>query len=335
MTSASKKNLSKENSLRDRLAKKKPWLVIVGPTAVGKSAIAEHLAQRLHTDIVIADSRQIYKGMEIGTGKPDHAARLRIHRYLIDLVSPDESFSAGTYKKMAETVIAKIEKTGKTVLIEGGTGLYIKALLYGLWEGPPADWVLREKLRQQESDEGEGTLHRHLSEIDPETSKKIHPRDLPKIIRALEVYTLCGRPLSEVHQTHQNTGRQRHPSRIIGLSRNRKDLYQRIEQRVEEYIEAGLVEEVRGLLENGLQPTQQSMRALGYRQIVPTIMGERSLDESVDILKRDTRRFAKRQLTWFRAEPNIEWIDLETGTEADEIIPKILQFNLESDSQDA
>ncbi len=308
-------------------ASKTPWLVIVGPTAVGKSAVAEHLACQLKTDIVIADSRQIYKGMEIGTGKPDCEARLRVARHLIDFVQPEQSFSVGAYKKQAEAVIAKIEREGKTVLIEGGTGLYIKALLYGLWEGPPADWGLREHLKQRENEEGEGTLHRILSETDPEASQKIHMRDLPKIIRALEVHALCGHPLSEVHAAHRAAGRHRHPSRLIGLNRDREDLYRRIDKRVEIYIASGLVEEVSSLLEAGLTPKHQSMRALGYRQIVPAIMGKCSLDESIDILKRETRRFAKRQLTWFRADQNIEWIDLEPGEKTDEIVERIRPFD--------
>jgi len=301
----------------------KPWLLILGPTAVGKSAVAEHLARQLKTDIVIADSRQIYKGMDIGTGKPDRAARRRVVRHLIDLIPPDQSFSAGTYKKEAETVISKIESKGRTILIEGGTGLYIKALLYGLWEGPPADWALRARLNQREKEEGEGALHQILSETDPAASQKIHRRDLPKIIRALEVHTLCGQPLSKVHAAHRASGHHRRSSRLIGLNRNREDLYRRINLRVEGYIAAGLVQEVASLLEVGLTPQHQSMRALGYRQIVPTLMGKRSLDESIDTLKRDTRRFAKRQLTWFRAESNIEWIDIQDGENTDEIAKKI------------
>lgn len=255
----------------------KPWLVIVGPTAVGKSAVAEHLAQQLLTDIIVADSRQIFKGMDVGTGKPARKDCLRVARHLINLVHPMQSFSVGAYKKQADRIIDKIEKSGKTVLIEGGTGLYIKALLYGLWDGPPADWGLRKRLRQQEDEKGEGTLHRLLCEVDDSASQKIHRRDLPKIIRALEVYTLCGRPLSEVHANHRAAVRLRHPSRLIGLNRNRADLYRRIDKRVESYIAAGLVDEVACLLQSGLSPKDQSMRALGYRQIVPTLMGERSL----------------------------------------------------------
>jgi tRNA dimethylallyltransferase len=319
------KPFSKEGNQREDFVSEGAWLVILGPTAVGKSALAEHLAQQLRTDIVTADSRQIYKGMEVGTGKPGKEARLRVARHLIDLISPEQSFSVGAYKKEAESVIAEIERKGEVVLIEGGTGLYIKALLDGLWEGPPADWILRKRLKQQEDDEGEGSLHRFLSGVDSEAAQKIHPRDLPKIIRALEVYTLCGRPLSEVHAAHRISGRMRHKSRLIGLNRDRADLYRRIELRVESYITSGLVEEVARLLDCGLHPEQQSMRALGYRQIVPAIMGERSLDESVDILKRDTRRFAKRQLTWFKAQADVEWIHIEPGETSAQMIEGIKQ----------
>ncbi|MFQ5781216.1 MAG: tRNA (adenosine(37)-N6)-dimethylallyltransferase MiaA, partial [Nitrospiria bacterium] len=182
---------------------KRPWFLIVGPTAVGKSRVAEILAEGLHTEIIVADSRQIYLEMDIGTAKPSLEARGRVPRHLIDLISSDQPFSAGAYKRIAEEKIAEMEKEGKAILIEGGTGLYIKTLLYGLWAGPPADWRLRKALLEKEKEEGEGTLYHMLEEIDPASSGKMHLRDLPKIVRALEVNRLTGRPLSEFHTEHR------------------------------------------------------------------------------------------------------------------------------------
>lgn len=306
-------------SPRDR----RPWLVLVGPTAVGKSEVAEALAVSLRTDILVADSRQVYQGMDIGTDKPTPEARRRVARHLIDLVPPDQPFSAGMYKAHAALKIAEMEGRGKIVFIEGGTGLYIKTLLYGLWQGPPADWAGREGFLKKEKEEGEGTLHRMLADIDPPSAGRIHPRDLPKVVRALEVYHLTGRPLSEIHAEHRFEEPEAPPSRVIGLRRERKELYLRIESRVEGQIASGLIAETERFLSAGLSPSLQSMRGLGYKQMIPYLQGVQSLDEAVTILKRDTRHYAKRQMTWFQADPKIEWIDLEAGASAEETVGRI------------
>ncbi|HZR47463.1 MAG TPA: tRNA (adenosine(37)-N6)-dimethylallyltransferase MiaA [Candidatus Manganitrophaceae bacterium] len=300
-----------------------PWLILVGPTAVGKTAVAEALALELRTDILVADSRQVYRGMDIGTEKPSPEARRRVARHLIDLVSPDQLFSAGMYREQAALKVAELEGAGKVIFIEGGTGLYIKALLDGLWQGPPADWPRREALLQKEQEEGEGTLHRMLSEVDPLSGNRIHFRDTPKIVRALEVYQLTGRTLSEIHAEHRSTLLDPPPSWQVGLRRERRDLYRRIEARVEEQIASGLIEETERFLSAGLSPSLPSMRGLGYKQMVPYLQGKQSLDEAVSILKRDTRRYAKRQLTWFQADPRIEWIDLGAGEGEEEAVARI------------
>ncbi|MFY9271128.1 MAG: tRNA (adenosine(37)-N6)-dimethylallyltransferase MiaA [Candidatus Manganitrophaceae bacterium] len=324
-------------------------IILLGPTAVGKSGVAEQLAQRLQTEIIVADSRQVYQGMEIGTEKPTMEARGRVPRHLIDLVPPDVSFSAGMFKRLAEGKIAEMMKREKTVFIEGGTGLYIKTLLDGLWEGPPADWAFRNRLLQEEKVEGEGTLHRRLAEADPPAAARIHPHDLPKIVRALEVYHQVGRPLSELHAAHRSEKPQmvsvstsgfrsclqpfpgghnhfqkvRDRYRLIGLRRDREVLYRRIERRVEMQMGKGLVEETARLLSAGYSPELQSMRGLGYRQIIPYLQGERTLDESVALLKRDTRRYAKRQMTWFGADPRIDWVDLAPEEPPEETAERI------------
>ncbi len=303
------------------------WLVLAGPTAVGKSAIAEEVAQRFNTDIVVADSRQVYQGLEIGTGKPDRAARNRVKRHLIDFVPPEAVFSAGAYKKAAETIIGQMTESGKKVLIEGGTGLYLKALLYHLWEGPPADWRYRKGLMAREK-EHPGTLYDDLVRIDPVLSRGLHQKELQKIIRGLEVWHLTGRKLSDFHKQDAASQSNRPMShRLIGLRRERADLYRRIDLRVEQYVQAGLVEEVKRLLDAGISAEMPSMQGLGYRQMLPYIRGEQSLDEAVDILKRDTRRFAKRQMTWFRADPNIQWLDLGVDESPKETSVRIMRLN--------
>lgn len=303
--------------------KKRPWFILVGPTAAGKTGVGELLASHLQTEIIVADSRQVYRGMDIGTDKPSPEAQRRIPRHLIDLVPPDGSFSAGMYKEQAELKIAGMEGAGKVIFIEGGTGLYIKTLLYGLWQGPPADWPHREGLVKKEKEEGEGTLHRMLAEVDPVSAQRIHPRDLPKIVRALEVFHLTGRPLSEIHAEHRAAGSDPSPSWVVGLRRDRKDLYRRIEQRVDHQIASGLVAETERFLAAGLAPSLPSMQGLGYKQMVPYLQGKLSLDEAITILKRDTRHYAKRQLTWFQADPKIEWLDLGAGESEEETADRI------------
>ncbi len=302
---------------------RKPWFVIVGPTTVGKSRVTEFLAQGLRTEIIVADSMQIYQGMDIATEKPSLEARRRVPRHLIDLIPPDQSFSAGAYKRAAEATIAEREGQDQIILIEGGSGLYLRALLDGLWEGPPADWKLRSSLLEKEKEEEKGTLHRMLQTVDPVLAQKVHYRDLRKIIRALEVHALTGRRLSEFHEEHRHQASRESPFWMLGLRRDRKDLVQRIERRVDQQITSGLVEETAALLSSGLSRSLPSMLGLGYRQIVPYLEGECSLEEAVSLLKRDIRRYAKRQMTWFRADLRIEWIDLAPEESADETVERI------------
>lgn len=303
--------------------KKRPWMILVGPTAVGKSRIAEALALSLGTGIVVADSRQIYRGMDIGTDKPDREAQKRVPRRMIDLIPPEAPFSAGAYGKRGTEEIAKIESEEKVVLVEGGTGLYIKSLLQGLWDGPPADWKFRGALLEREKAEGEGTLHRLLSEVDLPSAQRIHRRDLPKIVRALEAHHLTGEPLSLLHERHRAASRPKADYWMVGVRREREDLYKRVEARVDRQIAAGLAEETGSLLSNGVSPDASSMRGLGYRQMIPYLKGEQTLEEATLLLKRDTRHYAKRQMTWFQADPTIAWIDLKPNESEDEAIDRI------------
>ncbi len=297
-----------------------PLFLLVGPTGVGKSRIAEEVALSMGAEILVADSRQVYCGMDIGMDKPSLAAQRRVRRHLIDMVAPDAFFSAGAYRRAAEEKIAEMTAARKPFLIEGGTGLYIRALLDGLWEGPPADWELRRQLRAVEEAEGAGTLHRKLAETDPDAARTMAPRDLPKIIRALEVHRLTGRTLSDWHRTHR-AKRSRRSCTIVGLRRERDDLYRRVSARVDRQIAAGLVEETRRFAH--LSPDLPSMRGLGHRQILPYLRGEQSLDEAVTCLKRDTRHYAKRQMTWFSSDPGIVWLDLAENEPVEATVARV------------
>lgn len=285
----------------------KPVVVLVGPTAIGKSRVAIEMAKEMGTEVLTADSRQVYRGMDIGTDKPTIAERQGIPHQLIDLVNPDQPFNVGDYRRQAVQEIDRLQQRGKIPLIAGGTGLYIRAVLRGLWSGPPADWTFRNWLLQEAKGKGDMFLYQELKKVDPQLAQQLHPRDHVKIQRGLEVYHLLGTPLSQSHQRH---GFQETPYRsfMVGLTMDRKSLYKRIESRVELEIAKGLLKETQGLLDRGFVRTLRSMTGLGYRQFSGYLAGEYSYDEAVCLLKRDTRHFAKRQMTWFRKEPSIHWL---------------------------
>jgi tRNA dimethylallyltransferase len=295
---------------------RRPIVALVGPTAVGKSLIGIHLAQSLATDILTADSRQVYRGMDIGTDKPSPVERQGVTHRLIDLVEPDQPFNAGLFRQEALGEIEQLHQAGKLPLLVGGTGLYLRVLLHGLWDGPSADWVLRRRLEAEASIYGEDYLYGQLTRVDPILARRLHPHDRVKIIRALEVHHLSGRPLSEVHRDH-GFGQEWFTPLLIGLIRDRDALYRRIEARVEHQLEKGLVQETQRLLQRGFGLELGSMKGLGYRQIGGYLIGRYGYDEAVRILKRDTRHFAKRQLTWFRKEPGVIWMSIPEGEPAE------------------
>ena len=313
------------------------WVIfLVGPTASGKSEIAMALAPLLGADIISADSRQIYRGLDIGTAKPTLFQREVVNHHLIDVADPPETFSVGQYKKLAEQAIDRCHRNNRIPLVVGGTGLYIRVLKGGLWEGPGPDWKLREKFRQEEERGGEGTLHQKLFCVDPDSARRIHPRDCVKIIRALEVYTLSGKTLTQFQQ-NQRFGEHRYRSLLFGLHWNRKELYRRIEDRVEEMLKKGLVSEVQSLVDRNYHGGMSSMQALGYRQVIPYLMGKMTFQEMTQGLKRDTKRFAKRQLTWFRREQNIRWIQLDEGSDSETIarqLNRTIQMHIQSGGLD-
>lgn len=296
----------------------RPLVVICGPTATGKTGASVELAEHIDGEIVAADSRTIYQETDIGTAKPTPAQRARIRHHLIDIARPDEVVTVATYRKLAAAVIREIRERGNVPLLVGGTGLYVRAVTDGLTipEVSP-DWGLRERLEQVERDRP-GSLHARLQAVDPVAASRIHPNNVRRLIRALEVFEHTGRPISELQRTANVIG----SVRLIGLTMDRDELYRRIDARIDGQMRAGLVEEVRRLLEAGYDRRLPAMQGLGYKEIVAYLDGDVSLEESVRVLKRNTRRFAKRQYTWFRRDTRIRWLDVTRKT-PDEVAGEI------------
>jgi len=289
----------------------KPKIVIVlGPTAVGKTELALAVAPKVNAEIVNADSQQVYRYLDIGTGKPSKPERARVRHHLIDVVNPDEDFNAARYRQLAAASIDEIHKRGAKVLVSGGTGLYLKALTGGLFSGPSQDTELRANLEREIAQIGLAALYDRLIAIDPGANTKIHPNDRQRIIRALEVYQSTGRPLSEWQNEHRF---QEEAFQVlkIGLARARAELYDLINRRSESMIRAGLLDEVRGLMERGYELDLKPLRSVGYRQMGEVIEGIKGLPEAMAEMKQETRRLAKRQLTWFRSDPEIRWFHPE------------------------
>jgi tRNA dimethylallyltransferase len=284
----------------------KKVVVLAGPTASGKTSLAVELADHFNGEIVNADSMQVYIGMDVGTAKPSSEERRGIPHHLLDVVRPDQDFNAAIYRSFAVPVIKDILARGKVCFLVGGTGLYIKALLGGLLSCPPTDRRMREGLWRQFEEGGPEALHRRLTALDPESAEKIHPRDKVRVTRALEIIQLTRQPLSSLARGHRFEERIFQAFKIC-LQTERKDLYHRINQRSLSMVEKGLVEETRNLINKGYSPQLKPMKSLGYRHAVQYLEGLWSLDRMIGELQRDTRRYAKRQLTWFRADPEMMW----------------------------
>ncbi len=284
-------------------------VIIGGPTASGKSMLAVDLSERFNGEVVSADSMQVYRYMDIGTAKPSREERERIPHHMIDAADPDEEFTAARYRDEASGAIKKIHAMGKRVFIVGGTGLYIRALIKGLFRGPGSDMRLRGELAMIGGGEGAMCLYEKLKEIDPEGALRIHPNNAARIIRALEVYYLTNKPISALQKEH---GFSEDPYEVakVGLSVDRGILYQRIEERVDRMIQDGFVEEVRRLIDMGYGGTR-AMAGLGYKEICIYLKAEHNLEYAVKEIKKNTRRYAKRQMTWFRKEADIQWFPCE------------------------
>jgi tRNA dimethylallyltransferase len=299
-----------------------PIVVLIGPTAIGKTALSLELAETFNGEIVSVDSMQVYRYMDIGTAKASVAERARIRHHLIDVVDPDEQYDAARFALDAKAAIAAIHSRRKLPIVTGGTGLYLRAFLEGIFECLPADHGIRQLLHNRLSEEGAASLHAELAACDPISASRVHLNDHQRIVRALEIYHTTGRPWS-YHLDKQR--KNRHPDQRdailqIGLSCERQILYQRINQRCLKMIEDGLEGEVTDLLARGYRRDLPSMRAIGYRHMVQYLEQTWSLGEMIEKLSRDTRRYAKRQYTWFNTNPSIEWY---SQTEYSEIVEKV------------
>jgi tRNA dimethylallyltransferase len=305
-------------------SERKTAVALAGPTASGKTGIALRLASSLGTEIISADSRQIYRCLDIGTAKPTAAERQEVPHHLVDFVDPSEKYSVGDYRRAVGELLPRFEEAGMIPLFVGGTGLYLKAVLEGLCPAPPASGELRQWL-QRASRFPAGGLHELLRRVDAEAARRIHPNDTYRLTRALEVYYLTGETLSARQGRHRFAERP-FAALVVALRRSREDLRERIERRLEMMMAAGFADEVARLLKDGLDPSLPAFRAVGYPQMVRHIRGEATLQETLDEIRRATWQYARRQMTWFRGVENIVWIDAEPGSSDEDLAGEILSL---------
>ena len=288
------------------MTKQPPLLVVVGPTASGKSCLAVHLAKQFQGEILNCDSLQMYRHFNIGTAKPTAEEREGVPHHLLDILEPEEKFSAGEYARQAREILADVTSRGKLPMMAGGTGFYLRALIDGLFSGPGRDPELRQRLRARAEQKGTDYLHRLLDRLDPVSAASIHPHDIPKVIRAIEVCLLARRPMSAMFRQ----GRQALEGyRVcqVGLNPPRDELYERVNQRTEFLFEKGLIEETSGILAKGYPATAPPFQSHGYRQALDYLLGRISRKDAIRYAQAGTRQYAKRQMTWFRKDTRIRW----------------------------
>lgn len=308
-----------------------PLVVLVGPTAVGKTGVAIELCRRLGAEVVNADSVQVYQGLDIGSAKPTPRERALAPHHLVDVAQPDQEMSAARFAVLADDAIADIGARDKRVLVAGGTGLYIKALLWGLAPAPPVDPALRARLQEEWQAQGGEACHARLAALDPQSAARLHPADRQRVLRALEVCLLTGNPLSQMQAAH-GFKQPRYAHLVLGLNLPWPELKARIAARCAQMWEQGLLDEVRGLLAGGLSPQARSLQTLGYRQALAVIAG--GMDEATALAEMTSKTiaYAKRQLTWFRAIQGINWF---LPQEVDALAQKAGEFWAEQDSRQA
>lgn len=299
-------------------------IVICGPTGVGKTAFSIEMAGRFRGGIIGADSMQIYRHMDIGTAKPSKEERNRIPHYMIDIVEPDVVFDAARFCRDGRTAVYDLHGRGRIPFVVGGTGFYIKALIHGLFDAAPYDDGIRGKLREAAEKEGGEALYQRLVSHDPVSAARIHPNDTYRVIRSLEIFMLTGKPMSRYQDAHGFGGDPFDVLKIC-LNLDRKILYERIDDRVAQMIEEGLIDEVKTLLSMGYPKETRSMQALGYRHVLDYLAGRVNHEEMVDTLKRDTRHYAKRQLTWFRKDREMSWYSPDDVDQVEERIRRFLK----------
>ena len=297
--------------------------VLTGPTACDKTEIGFTVAQKIEGEIISADSMLFYRGMDIGTAKPSLEMRELVPHHFIDIIDPWESYSVGRYVDDVESLISDVDTKERKFLIVGGSPLYIKGLVDGIFNGPAADWDIRRELEELADEKGNQHVHDILQKIDPVKAVELHPNNLRRIIRAIEVYRITGKPVS-VLQEEYKLARKSFQFKIICIAREREDIYRRINERVETMFDKGLVDEVRSLLDNPRGLSKQAKQALGYKEVIQYLDGGLALDDAKEMVKQSTRRFAKRQMTWFRSFPDIQWLEADEhegpGPISDEII---------------
>lgn len=303
----------------------KKRLLILGVTASGKSGLAFQLAQRVGAEIISVDSMKVYRRMDIGTAKPSLDARTQIPYHLVDVVEPSKAFSVGMFYDQALQAARTVESRGKSVIAVGGTALYIKSLLYGLFDGPEADEDLRRRLREKIDQSGLQALHQDLKAVDPSAAERINPNDERRIIRALEVFQLTGKPISQFQKQFDAP----HPSTdwlVVGLRRGKDQESRRINARVKRMIDRGLVAEVQSLVNESLPLSKQAGAAIGYAEILAHINGDLDLDQAIEKIKINTRRLAKHQRTWFRTFPQVQWIEPGPEDGMEQVIKQVLEL---------
>lgn len=307
-----------------------PMILLLGCTAGGKTAVSLELAARLNAEILCIDSMQVYRRMNIGTATPTTDELAQVPHHLINIAEPSESFSVARFVETADHAIADILARGKRVLALAGTPLYLMGLMYGLFEGPSADEAFRAKLRKRAETEGFPALHAELANVDPEAANRIHPNDAKRIERALEVWHLTGRPLSE-QQVQWSADAMRFEAAIVGIRRDKDDNSRRINARVKEMIRDGLVDEVKSLLAEPDGLSDQARQALGYAQLITHLDGKMPLDDAIEQIKIHTRRLAKHQRTWFRKFTTTRWIDVAPDDSASTVTDRVLDILSEQD----
>ena len=292
--------------MTQKLQQKEKIVVVVGPTASGKSGTAVELAKEVNGEIIYADSVAVYRGLDVGSAKPTETERGGIPHHLIDVADPTERYDAMRYSREAESAVTDIATRGRVPIVAGGTGLYVKALVYGLVPTPEADREVRVALRARVKTDGAQSLHEELAAVDPDSAVKIKPQDGVRIVRALEIYYATGLPAEEVRKRH-GFSEPRYNTLYLGLSIEREILYRRIDERVVEMIRGGIVEEVQGLIDRGCARDAHALGAIGYKEICAYLQGAMDLSETIALIQKNTRRLAKRQMTWFRTMPDITW----------------------------